>query len=143
VEIENVEKRSIGAGFLILLGVGEQDGEREVLYLADRVCSLRIFADADGKMNLAPGDAGAEMLVISNFTLYADCAGSRRPGFTAAARPDKAVPLYELFVSECRGRGFRVETGEFGAHMEVGSVNNGPVTVIMDTDEMLKGDRRR
>ena len=102
--------------------------------IADRICGIRIFEDAAGKMNVSPADAGAEILIISQFTLYADTR-SRRPGFTAAARPDTAIPLYERVIAGCRARGFRVETGEFGAEMQVASVNDGPVTLLFDTKD--------
>lgn len=125
----------IDGGFLVLLGVHVDDTEKEADKIADRICGLRIFEDAAGKMNIAPADAGAQMLIVSQFTLWADCR-SRRPGFTAAARPDTAVPLYERVVETCRARGFHVETGEFGADMQVSSVNDGPVTIILDTREL-------
>ncbi len=125
----------IGRGFLVLLGVHTDDTEKEADRIADRICGLRIFEDANGKMNIAPADAGAELLIVSQFTLWADCR-SRRPGFTAAARPDTAIPLYERVVETCRARGFHVETGEFGADMQVASVNDGPVTIILDTREL-------
>ena len=126
---------SIDKGFLVLLGVHADDTEKEADRIADRICGLRIFEDANGKMNIAPADAGASLLIVSQFTLWADCR-SRRPGFTAAARPETAVPLYERVVETCRARGFRVETGEFGADMQVASVNDGPVTIILDTREL-------
>ena len=122
-------------GFLVLLGVKVGDTETEAKKLADKVCGLRVFEDENGKMNLNLEKVGGSLLVVSQFTLYADCR-SRRPGFTAAARPDTAIPLYELFISECRSRGFHVETGEFGADMAVESVNDGPVTLILDTEEL-------
>ena len=128
-------KSSIGKGFLVLLGVHEDDTETEAKKIADKICGLRVFEDADGKMNVNPSDAGAELLIISQFTLFADCK-SRRPGFSKAARPDKAIPLYELVINECRERGFKVGTGEFGADMKVESVNDGPVTIILDTKEL-------
>ena len=135
VSIGGEEKASIGKGFLILLGVHETDTEAEAEKIADKICGLRIFEDENGKMNVNPADAGAEMLIISQFTLFADCR-SRRPGFSRAARPEKAVPLYELVIAECRARGFSVGTGEFGAYMQVESVNDGPVTIILDTNEL-------
>ena len=125
----------IGKGFLVLLGVHVSDTEKEADKIADKICGLRIFEDANGKMNINPTDAGAEILIVSQFTLWAD-ARSRRPGFTDAARPDTAVPLYERVVRLCRERGFHVETGEFGADMQVQSVNDGPVTIILDTKEL-------
>lgn len=124
----------IGKGFLVLLGVHADDTEAEAARVADRICGLRVFEDAAGKMNVSPADAGAEILIVSQFTLYADTR-SRRPGFTAAARPDVAVPLYEKVIALCRERGFRVETGRFGADMAVESVNDGPVTILLDTAE--------
>jgi len=125
----------IDKGFLVLLGVHEEDTEKEAVKIADKICGLRVFEDENGKMNINPSDAGAELLIISQFTLFADCR-SRRPGFSKAARPDKAIPLYELVQSECRAKGFKVETGEFGAEMLVESVNDGPVTIILDTKEL-------
>ena len=124
----------IGKGFLVLLGVHADDTEAEAARVADRICGLRVFEDAAGKMNVSPADARAEILIVSQFTLYADTR-SRRPGFTAAARPDVAVPLYERVIALCRERGFRVETGRFGADMAVESVNDGPVTILLDTAE--------
>lgn len=124
----------IGKGFLVLLGVHADDTEAEAARVADRICGLRVFEDAAGKMNVSPADAGAEILIVSQFTLYADTR-SRRPGFTAAARPDVAVPLYERVIALCRERGFHVETGRFGADMAVESVNDGPVTILLDTAE--------
>lgn len=124
----------IGKGFLVLLGVHADDTEAEAARVADRICGLRVFEDAAGKMNVSPADAGAEILIVSQFTLYADTR-SRRPGFTAAARPNVAVPLYEKVIALCRERGFRVETGRFGADMAVESVNDGPVTILLDTAE--------
>ena len=126
---------SIGKGFLVLLGVHQDDTEAEALKIANKICGLRIFTDENGKMNIGPRDAGAEMLIVSQFTLYGDCR-SRRPGFSAAARPETAIPLYELVVSSCREAGFKVETGIFGADMMVNSENQGPVTLILDTKEL-------
>lgn len=121
----------IGKGFLVLLGVHEDDEEESALYVADRICGMRIFEDDNGKMNINPKDAGAEILIVSQFTLYADVS-SRRPGFFHAARPEKAIPLYEMVIDKCREQGFKVETGEFGADMKVASVNDGPVTIIIE-----------
>ena len=125
----------IGKGFLVLLGVSTDDAEAQAVKVADRICGLRVFEDEAGKMNVNPADAGAELLIVSQFTLYADVK-SRRPGVTRAARPETAVPLYEKVIAECRARGFRVETGEFGAEMLVESVNDGPVTILIDTAEL-------
>ena len=135
VTIGGEVKSAIGKGFLVLLGVRTDDTEAEARKIADKICGLRVFEDENGKMNVNPRDAGAELLIVSQFTLYAD-AKSRRPGFTRAARSEMAVPLYELVISECRERGFTVGTGEFGAEMLVESVNDGPVTIILDTEEL-------
>ena len=135
VEIGGAIKSSIGTGFLVLLGVHEEDTEAEAIKIADKICGLRVFEDENGKMNVNPTDAGAELLIVSQFTLYADCR-SRRPGFSKAARPEKAIPLYELVIDKCRDRGFTVGTGEFGADMQVRSQNDGPVTILLDTKEL-------
>ena len=123
----------IGRGYLILLGVGPRDTEDTAVKLADKICSLRIFEDENEKMNLNLEQVGGSILVVSQFTLYADTS-SRRPGFSGAAKPDLAVPLYERFMARCRERGFPVEHGEFGADMQVASVNDGPVTILFDTE---------
>lgn len=135
VEIDGKTVGSIGRGFLVLLGVHTTDTEAEAIKIADRICGLRVFEDGSGKMNVSPADAGAEILLVSQFTLYGNCR-QRRPGFTEAARPETAIPLYEKCISECRARGFHVETGVFGADMQVSSVNDGPVTLILDTDSL-------
>ena len=135
VEIGGVVQGQIGRGFLVLLGVRVDDTMAQAEKIADKICGLRVFEDAAGKMNVSPADAGAELLIVSQFTLYAD-ARSRRPGFTQAARPETAVPLYEAVIALCRGRGFRVETGVFGADMQVFSQNDGPVTILLDTDTL-------
>ena len=135
VTIDGETVGQIGTGFLVLLGVHEEDTEKEALKIADKLCGLRVFEDENGKMNVNPKDAGAEMLIISQFTLFADCK-SRRPGFSKAARPETAIPLYELVIKECRDRGFHVETGVFAADMQVASVNDGPVTILLDTKEL-------
>ena len=133
VTVDGKTVGAIGKGFLILLGVHVNDTEADADRVADRICGLRIFEDASGKMNVSPADAQAEMLIISQFTLYADTR-SRRPGFTAAARPDTASPPYERVIARRREKGFHVETGEFGAEMQVASVNDGPVTIIIETE---------
>lgn len=136
VTIDGNIKGSIGKGYLVLLGVHETDTDQQALKIADKICGLRIFEDENGKMNLNAQSAGCpEILLISQFTLFADCK-SRRPGFTRAARPETAIPLYELVISKCREAGFKVETGEFGAEMLVDSQNDGPVTIILDTEEL-------
>ena len=125
---------AIDKGYLILLGVGPNDTEAVCVKLADKICNLRVFEDENGKMNLNLEQVGGSLLVVSQFTLYADTS-SRRPGFSRAAKPDLAVPLYERFMDRCRERGFRVEHGQFGADMQVSSVNDGPVTILYDTEE--------
>ena len=124
----------IGAGLLVLLGVGCDDTDEDIEYLAGKLVRLRIFDDEAGVMNLDVVQTGGEILVVSQFTLFADCR-SRRPGFTAAARPETAVPLYERVIAGCQARGFTVRTGVFGADMQVASVNDGPVTILFDTDK--------
>ncbi len=131
VTIDGEVAGRIDKGLMVLLGVHKDDTEEKAKWVADRICGLRIFEDEEGKMNVNPTDAGAEILIISQFTLYADIS-KRRPCFTEAARPEIAVPLYELVIEECRQRGFKVETGRFGADMQVESVNDGPVTILID-----------
>ena len=135
VEIDGAVTGKIDRGFLVLLGIKNGDTQDDALKLATKICTLRVFADSEGKMNLDLESVGGSILVISQFTLYADCK-SRRPGFTAAARPETAIPLYELFIETCTNLGFKVETGEFGAMMNVSSVNDGPVTILLDTETM-------
>ena len=136
VTIDGKVHGQIGEGFLILLGITHEDTEAQAVKLADKLTGLRIFEDEDGKMNRGLDTVNGEILVISQFTLYGNCKKGRRPEFLAAARPELAVPLYEKFVALCRDKGFHVETGEFGASMEVESVNDGPVTLIVDTDQL-------
>ena len=126
----------IGQGFLILLGVTHEDTEAQAVKLADKLMGLRIFEDENGKMNRSLEDVGGQVLVVSQFTLYGNCKKGRRPEFLAAARPEIAIPLYEKFIALCRDKGLSVETGEFGAEMLVESVNDGPVTLIVDTDQL-------
>ena len=133
VTIDGVVEGAIDKGYLILLGVGPNDTEAVCDKLADKICNLRVFEDENGKMNLNLEQVGGAMLVISQFTLYADTS-SRRPGFSRAGKPDIAIPLYERFMDQCRARGFRVEHGRFGADMQVASVNDGPVTILYDTE---------
>lgn len=133
VEISGKINGEIGKGYLILLGVGPNDTEETAVKLAEKICNLRVFEDENGKMNLSLEQAGGSILVVSQFTLYADTT-KRRPGFTGAAKPEQAVPLYEKFMAHCRVRGFEVQHGEFGADMQVASVNDGPVTIIFDTE---------
>lgn len=132
VTIEGRVNGRIGTGFLVLLGIAPEDTEADAVRLADRVCGVRVFEDENGKMNRNLESVGGELLVVSQFTLFADLK-SRRPGFSGAAKPDVAIPLYEKFLAECAARGFHVEHGEFGADMQVASVNDGPVTLLFDT----------
>ena len=136
VTIDGEVKGKIGKGFLILLGVAPDDTEEKCRKMADKLCSLRIFDDENDKINLSLDDVGGELLIISQFTLYGNCRKGRRPDFLAAARPEVAIPLYEKFVALCREKGFHTETGEFGADMLVQSVNDGPLTLIVDTDQL-------
>jgi len=131
VTIDGAVEGSIDRGYLVLLGVGPDDTVAVCDKLAEKICNLRVFEDENGKMNLNLEQAGGSLLVISQFTLYADTS-SRRPGFSGAAKPDLAIPLYERFMEKCRERGFRVEHGRFGADMKVASVNDGPVTILYD-----------
>ena len=143
----------IGHGLLILLGVGPDDTPELCEKLADKALGLRIFCDEAGilglrvfeddagKMNRSLADVGGQVLVVSQFTLYADCRKGKRPSFTGAALPELAVPLYEQFLQECRSRGFAPQHGRFGADMLVASENDGPVTILLDTDELLQPRR--
>lgn len=133
VVIDGRTNGEIERGFLILLGIGPNDTHDTAVKLAEKICNLRVFEDENGKMNRSLEQVGGSLLVVSQFTLYADTS-SRRPGFTGAAKPDQAIPLYEDFMAHCRERGFRVEHGEFGADMQVASVNDGPVTILLDTE---------
>ena len=132
VTIDNEIHSSIGRGYLILLGVSPDDSEKDAEFLASKICKTRVFEDENGKMNLSLEQVGGEILVVSQFTLYADLK-SRRPGFTGVAKPDIAIPLYEHFCKKCAEEGFNVSTGIFGADMKVASVNDGPVTLLFDT----------
>ena len=136
VTIDGSVTGSIGCGFLILLGVTHTDTQAEVRELADKICSLRIFEDEHGKMNLGLDAVDGELLIISQFTLYGSCKHGRRPDFLAAARPEVAIPLYDQFVTLCREKGMHVQTGVFGADMKVDSLNDGPLTLLLDTDTL-------
>ncbi len=125
---------AIERGFLVLLGVGPEDNEVACDKLAEKICNLRVFEDENGKMNKNLEQVEGALLVVSQFTLYADTS-SRRPGFSHAAKPELAIPLYERFLDQCRKRGFSVEHGRFGADMQVASMNDGPVTILFDTDK--------
>ena len=133
VEIDGNVNGEIGQGFLVLLGVAPTDTEAVADKMADKVCGLRVFEDENQKMNLNLATVGGSLLVVSQFTLYADTS-SRRPGFSYAAKPDIAIPLYERFMAQCRERGFEVQHGEFGADMQVFSQNDGPVTILLDIE---------
>ena len=133
VTIDGCVNGAFGRGFLVLLGVGPNDTAETAVKLADKICNLRIFEDENEKMNLNLEQVGGALLVVSQFTLYADTS-SRRPGFSNAAKPELAIPLYEKFMAHCRERGFTVEHGEFGADMQVDSLNDGPVTILFDTE---------
>lgn len=134
VVIDKAERRETGPGLLVLLGVGPADGEAQAQKLAEKLLNLRVFSNAEGRFDHSVQDVKGELLVISQFTLYGSVKGGRRPDFTGAAKPDLAGPLYERFAALLAASGLRVATGEFGAHMDVESVNDGPVTVLLDTD---------
>lgn len=136
VTIDGKVHGQIGEGFLILLGITHEDTEAQAVKLADKLTGLRIFEDENGKMNLGLDAVKGELLVVSQFTLYGNCKKGRRPEFLAAARPEVAIPLYEKFVALCREKGFHTETGEFGAYMQVDSLNDGPLTLVVDTDQL-------
>lgn len=133
VEVDGHAAGAIGAGLLVLLGVAKGDSSAHADYLADKILNLRIFSDEDGKMNLSVIDKGGGILVVSQFTLYGDCRKGRRPSFDEAAPPELARPLYEYFVERLRGGGLRVETGVFQASMKVSLVNDGPVTLLLES----------
>tara|TARA_R100001132_G_C3273051_1_gene95099 strand:+ start:964 stop:1392 length:429 start_codon:yes stop_codon:yes gene_type:complete len=127
----------IEQGFLVLLGVEQDDTQDDVIYLAQKAAGLRVFEDADGKMNLALSDVNGKMLVVSQFTLLGDCRKGRRPSFVNAARPEQANELYQSFVAEVRGQGIEVETGRFQEHMDVELVNDGPITLLIDSKKQF------
>ena len=126
----------IGQGFLVLLGITDGDTVDDAVYLADKTVKMRVFTDENDKMNRSLADIGGSVLVVSQFTLYGDVSHGRRPSFTGAAKPDLAIPLYEQFLAECERLGFPPQHGEFGAYMQVVSENDGPVTLIVDTDDL-------
>ena len=132
----------IGKGFLILLGVGPEDTEKECRYLAEKALGLRVFEDENGKMNLGLSDVGGQVLVVSQFTLYGNCRKGRRPSFTDAADPQLGNAMYERFLAICQELGYPPQHGQFGADMQVASVNDGPVTLILDTDQLMDTPRR-
>jgi D-tyrosyl-tRNA(Tyr) deacylase len=137
VRVDGQTTGEIGPGLLILLGVGQGDTPKEADYLLDKIINLRIFEDAGGKMNLSLLETGGQLMVISQFTLYADCRKGRRPSFTDAAPPEEAQKLYDYFVGAARGRGLQVATGIFQTLMEVELVNSGPVTILLDSSKVI------
>ena len=139
ITIEGEPGGSMGQGLLVLLGIREGDTERDAEYLAKKITGLRIFEDSAGKMNLGLQGIGGGIMAVSNFTLYADCAKGRRPDFYHAAKPVTAIPLYEYFLECLRREPIPLITGEFGAEMQIDHVNDGPVTLILDTEQMMKG----
>lgn len=138
VTIDGEVHGKIGQGFLVLLGITDGDTEDDAVYLADKTVKMRVFTDENDKMNRSLADVGGGLLIVSQFTLYGDCRKGNRPSFTGAARPEAAIPLYEKFIARCRESGLLVETGEFGADMKVELLNDGPVTLWMDTREMRR-----
>jgi D-tyrosyl-tRNA(Tyr) deacylase len=132
VAIDGRVAGAIGRGYCLLVGFTHSDTPDQVTWMADKIAGLRIFADADDKMNLSLGEVEGAVLVVSQFTLYGDASKGRRPSFVDAARPETAIPLYERFIAELRSRGLRVDTGEFGAMMQVELVNDGPVTLVLE-----------
>lgn len=137
VVVEQQVVGKIGKGFLVLLGVCETDTQEDVQYIASKLAGLRVFEDAEGKMNLALNQVGGQVLVVSQFTLFGDCRKGRRPSFIAAARPELADSLYQSVVAELRGQGLTVETGRFQTHMDVSLVNDGPVTLLLDSSKLF------
>jgi len=135
VTIDEVVKGEIQKGFLVLLGITHSDTEKDVKWMVEKISGLRVFEDENGKMNLSLEDVGGELLLVSQFTLYGDAKKGRRPSFIDAARPEKAIPLYEKFVELAKEKGIEVATGEFGADMKVSLLNDGPVTLIVDSPE--------
>lgn len=137
VTIDGEVVGKIGQGFLVLIGVEEGDGENDFKYMSTKIPNLRVFEDENGKMNRSLMDVGGQLLAVSQFTLLGDARSSRRPSFTQAARPETANPMYERLVTAWREQGIRVETGRFGADMKVALVNDGPVTIMMDSHKIF------
>lgn len=135
VEVENKIVGKINQGFLVLLGVTHNDTKETADYLVKKLCKLRVFTDENDKMNLGIKDIKGELLVVSQFTLYADCSGGNRPSFTNAAKPEQANELYEYFCSECEKSEIKVEKGIFGADMKVSLLNDGPVTILLEKEQ--------
>jgi D-aminoacyl-tRNA deacylase len=137
VRVEGQTVGEIGPGLVVLLGVARDDKEADALYLVEKIMNLRVFEDAEGRMNLSLAETGGALLAVSQFTLYGDARKGRRPSWFDAAQPELARPLYEFFVAEARARGARVETGSFRAMMEVELVNDGPVTILLDSRKLF------
>lgn len=137
VTVDGAVTGSVQRGLMVLFGVADGDTEKDLQYIVDKVCGLRIFEDEQEKMNLSVRDIGGEILAVSQFTLYGDCRKGKRPSFDKAAKPDVANAFYEQFVEKCREQGLHVETGIFRAHMLVELVNNGPVTIILDSSKVI------
>ena len=138
VSVNGEQVAQIGRGLLLLVGITHDDGDEDARYLAEKCVNLRIFEDEEGKMNISGLEIGAEILAVSQFTLYADSRKGRRPSFVRAAPPEKSEPLFNRFVEYLRKMGLRTETGRFGEHMLVELANDGPVTIILDSQELLK-----
>ena len=132
VEVENKIVGKINQGFLVLVGITHDDNKEKAEYLANKLCKLRVFTDENDKMNLGLKDVGGELLIVSQFTLYADCSQGNRPSFTEAAKPEKANELYEYFCELCQNNEIHVEKGIFGADMKISLINDGPVTIVME-----------
>jgi len=141
VTIEDQERRQIGPGLVALVGLGREDGEKQVEYLAAKMVELRIFVDENGQMNRSLLETKGECLLISNFTLYANCKKGRRPSFIESMEPEQASALFDYFVEVVKAKGVAVQTGEFGAKMLVDIQNDGPVTIILDSDEIMPNSR--
>ena len=138
VEISNKIVGNIEKGFLVLIGINHTDTKEIADFMIKKLLSLRIFSDSQGKMNLSIKDINGNLLLVSQFTLYADCTHGNRPGFTNAAKPDDANKLYEYIISKCKESSLNVQTGIFGEDMKVSLINDGPVTIILDSDELIK-----
>ena len=139
VTVDGVVIGKIGHGLLVFVGISDTDNRQIADKMIDKLTKLRIFEDANGKTNLSVSDVGGEFLIISQFTLYADCRKGNRPSFTAAGKPDTANALYEYIISEIKGKGFRTEHGSFGANMKVSLLNDGPFTILLDSQEICQG----
>ena len=137
VTVDNRVVGKIDKGFLVFLGVSDDDNDDDIKYLADKIINLRVFEDSDGKMNLSLNDIKGELLIVSQFTLYGDCRKGRRPSFDKAGKPEHAKALYEKFIEYCKNEGFTVETGIFAADMSVNLVNDGPVTLLLDSTKLF------